>query len=410
MTKDVSVSNIMKTVSRVDPEPVVRKAIARAEIRIGVIGCGYRITDVLLRLLPLDRRLRVHAVYDPVLQAVAKARDTFSQDVVAYDSYQLLVRDPDVDWVFIGSWNCFHAEQAIAALDAGKNVFCEKPLATSLADCLAVREAVRRSGRTFVFGLVLRDSPHYQRIRQLLDDGEIGDLISFEFNETLNFSMGWGIFGNWRGQTANAGSHVLEKCCHDLDIANWMSESLPVRVACFGGRRIYTPQQRGWGNEILTELNKNAAHTASVEKLRSVDPFAADLLDHQVAILEYANGVRATFHSNVLAAPAERRLYLLGTRGGIRSDAYTKKIFLQRVGQDAEPVDVSTNATGPHAGADQPLAQHLLKTMFDGQAPAATIDDALHSAVVAFAIDEAVATGQVVDLRPTWRAAGIEIL
>ena len=93
-------------------------------------------------------------------------------DFQAVASEEALARHAEADWIFIGSWNAFHARQAIAALGAGKNVFCEKPLATTLEDCLAVQRAVRNSGCVFAFGLVLRYSPHYQKIRELVQNVE----------------------------------------------------------------------------------------------------------------------------------------------------------------------------------------------------------------------------------------------
>ena len=213
---------------------------SNSQVRIGVIGLGVRLRQVVGLLLAQDRRLRLHAICDPNPEAPKLAREQLGAEPKVYADYHELVKDPAINWVFVGSWNKDHAAHAIAALDAGKNVFCEKPLATSLDDCLAVRDAIERSGRTFCFGLVMRYSPHYQRVHELLAGGGIGKLVSFEFSEALEYFHGGFIFGNWRRRTENAGSHMLEKCCHDLDLANWMTGSLPVRVASFGGRNIYT--------------------------------------------------------------------------------------------------------------------------------------------------------------------------
>ena len=249
--------------------------------------------SVLKRLLPKIPRLAVKGVYDVDATAIEKLREAFgASNPRAYPSMESLVDDPEIDWVMIGTWNRFHAAPVIAALNAGKNVFCEKPLATTLADCVAVQNAVRRSKGIFAFGLVLRFSPHYQRIHQTLADGRIGELISFEFNETLRPGHGGYIFGNWRRRTEMAGSHILEKCCHDLDIANWMAGNVP-NCAAIGGKRIFTQENAGLGEQI----GLDAEGLGSVEwpDAHRVDPFSGDLdlMDHQVVILEYANGVAA---------------------------------------------------------------------------------------------------------------------
>jgi len=78
------------------------------------------------------------------------------------------------------------------------------------------------TGRLFNIGLTLRYSPHYRKIKQLLESGAVGDIISMEFNETLDFNHGGYIMGNWRRLREYAGTHLLEKCCHDIDLVNWM--------------------------------------------------------------------------------------------------------------------------------------------------------------------------------------------
>jgi predicted dehydrogenase len=378
--------------------------------KIGVVGCGARMRSVLKRLLPQDPRLVLHGVFDIDPQAIEQAREKFRPEGLrAYPSMESLVTDPEIDWVMVGTWNRHHAVPVIAALEAGKNVFCEKPLATTLADSMAVRKAVQRSKRVFAFGLVFRYSPHFQRIHKLLGDGRIGELISFEFNETLRPGHGGYIFGNWRRRTEVAGSHILEKCCHDLDVANWLTGSIPIRVASFGGKRIFTPENVGLGEQIGLDSEGRSVFVEWPDAHR-VDPFSgdADLLDHQVIILEYANGVRATFHSNCVAALPERRFYLLGTLGTLRADAYDGTISLLRNGRDTRSEDFSIGANPDgHGGGDSVLAAGLAATMLEGREPLAGIDEAVRSAAVALAIDEAQATGEVVDLRPYWEALSI---
>ena len=128
-------------------------------IRIGIIGCGGRIRDLLGKLFKITDRVKITALCDPAPDQTALYQKEFkAADAKIYSDYRELVKAPDVDWVVIGSWNCFHAEQSIAALNAGKDVFCEKPLATTLQDCLAIRDAWKKSGRLFSMGFTLRYS------------------------------------------------------------------------------------------------------------------------------------------------------------------------------------------------------------------------------------------------------------
>ena len=83
-----------------------------------------------------------------------------------------------------------HREQAVAARSTPAKTYSAKSRSASRDDCVAVAEAHARSGRQFVVGFVLRYAPLYRRIERLVRDGGIGNLVSLEFNETLEFNHG----------------------------------------------------------------------------------------------------------------------------------------------------------------------------------------------------------------------------
>ena len=380
-------------------------------LRIGIIGAGGHLRGVLRRVLDeAAGRTRVTVAHDPYPASLTALRDQLGYDFASAPSDEVVAQSPDVDWVFIGSWNCFHARQAIAALRAGKNVFCEKPLATNLNDCLAIRDAARETGRVFAFGLVLRYAPLYQKVRELVASGALGRIVSFEFNETLGFTHGGYIFGNWRRKSENAGSHLLEKCCHDLDLANWIVDSVPVTVASFGGRDFFVPANASHVDRLGPDAHGNPAYSGWADPQR-VAPFSegADIVDNQVAILTYTNGVRATFHTNCNSALPERRFHICGTEGTLRADAYTGRIEWRRIGHDTKPEEISLGDSGGHAGGDEFMARALVDCLFKGQAPLASVAEGLTSAVAAFAIDQALQENKVVDLRPLWQRCGISL-
>jgi len=370
------------------------------EPSLGIIGCGSRLRG----LLANEKRIRVAAVADPHPDSIAAARKAYGENLRVYDRYEDMVRDPGFDWVAVGSWNCFHREHAVAALQAGKNVFCEKPLATNLDDCLAIRDAVQQTGRSFSFGLVLRYSPFYRKIHDLLRSGRIGKLISFEFNEHINFFHGCYIMGGWRSLRKNAGTHLLEKCCHDMDIALWLADSLPARVASFGGLNFFKPENV---HRTVKDESGRDVHT-TWESVDLVNPFTSekDIVDNQVVILEYASGVRASFHANCSSGIPERRIMLIGSEGAIRADALTGGIELQRIGtsptMERYDVDIHGGHPGGHAGGDEVLMDSLYRSMKDGVEPLVGVDEGIKSAVVSFAIDETHDTGRIVDLAPFW--------
>ena len=377
-------------------------------ISVGLIGSGARLRVLVTAIQKqAPQSIRFAAVHDPDPISIEETQKVLGGGVRVCGTVEELINFLGVDWIFIGSWNCFHAQQAVAALLAGKHVFCEKPLATTLQDCVAVREALHKTDRTFALGLVLRYSKHYQTIYETLRSGLIGQIVSFEFNETLLFSHGSYIFGNWRRLRTNAGTHLLEKCCHDLDLANWLIDSLPVRGASFGGNRVFTPESAHLAGDIAARSNGH-----SIPKMfdpHGVDPFKSthDILDHQVAILEYANGVQATFHTNAHSALPERRMYINGTLGTLRADLIRGQVEICQMGRESEPVAIRTTSGDIHGDADDIMAAGLIRTMLEDEAPLASIEEGIRSAVTAFGLDEAADHGTVTDFRPLWRCAGV---
>ncbi len=384
-------------------------ASRKKSLGIGVIGCGVRSRMIVRGVLALGNEFRVEAICDPSPEARKIARKELNPSACVYRDYRDLVNDPKVDWVFVGSWNCFHHAHAVAAMKAGKHVFCEKPLATTLEDCLDMQRAHKRNGKIFCVGFTLRFSPHYRKIRELIADGSIGTIVSMEFNETLHFDHGGFIHGDWRRLRKNAGPHLLEKCCHDIDMAHWLVGSLPVRAASFGGRDFFVPRNRRMVEEVGPQPDGTRAFTWS--GYRSLNPFIArqDIVDNQVAILEFANRTRASFHTNCSTAIYERRVYICGSRGTLRADVINGRIELCRFGYPAKSQEVKVGVRGGHGGGDELLYAELAAAMRHGAAPVSTLEDGLKAAITCLAIDRAMETGKVVNIKPYWRKARVEI-
>jgi predicted dehydrogenase len=375
-------------------------------IRVGLIGAGERLRGLIthVRRRHPGASIRFAGLCDP-REGAAEALERVAGDSPrVHADYSSLVSDPEIDWVWVGSWNCFHCEHAVAAMRAGKHIFLEKPLATNLEDCLAIRKVQEETGRSVFFGFCLRYAPHYRRLHEIVSSGELGSIVSLEFNETLYFSHGGYIAGNWRRNTAHAGSHLLEKCCHDMDVANWLIGSRARRVASFGGRNFFVHENKIRQGEIGKSPEGSTPYMEWPDPGR-VNPFdgEGDIVDNQVAILEYANGVRATFHTNLNASLNERRMYILGTKGTLRSDAVAGKIEFMPIGYSGLRREEFTGETQGHSLADKGLVDELVPAMMDGHLPPTGIREGLEAAVTCFGIDEALDTGSVVDLTPLWK-------
>jgi len=378
------------------------------KIKIGAIGCGGMGLNIIKILLAVDERLQLVGVYDPDERSTKKTSEEIKPAPKIYDSYQELVANPEIDWVMIASWNSFHKEQTVAAFEAGKHIFCQKPLATNLDDCKAMYDAWKKSGKMFNIGFTLRYSPHYRKIKELLNEGFVGKIISMEFNETLDFNHGGYIHGDWRRLRKYAGTHLLEKCCHDIDLVNWMVESRASRTASFGGTDFFIPENEKHVERIGQNKDGVKAYV-TWGGLVAKNPFTSDkdIVDNQVAIIEYENKIRATFHTNCNAGIPERRMYILGTEGAIRADVLTGKIETKKIGFDTQIEDVSSGSSGGHGGGDHILVAELAESMLNGTAPAVGLKEGLEASVTSFAIDDALDFGKVIDVKPYWEKVGI---
>lgn len=370
---------------------------------IALIGSGNMGRAVAGAVAELSPDIHIKAVFDPDEYAIVQSRKTFGDEFIEAASYQEILERDDVDWVMIASYNRSHAEQTIAAFEAGKHVFCQKPLATNLDDCLAMRDAWHASGKQFVIGFNLRYSPHYRTIRTLIADGAIGDIISFEFNETLEFNHGGFIMGDWRRLQENAGSHLLEKCCHDIDLANWMTGARAQKVASFGGLNFFTPENESAMARVGKTLSGKQGYQTWRDG-RTINPFTADkdILDNQVVVIEYDNDVRATLHLNSNTAIPERRMYICGTTGTLRADLYQGIVETREIGFGKELIQHGGGAQSIHGGGDEILAKELIKAIKTETPASTTLEDGLNAAVTCFAIDEAQASGTIVDLGSLW--------
>jgi len=373
------------------------------KIKVAVISTGSRSVSVVKHLLEdSNRQVEIAAVYDPDKSEMAYAKGKWeSPETKECSSSAEAIAAPGVEWVMVFSPNATHKQYILEAFAAGKHVFSEKPLATSIQDCIEIYDAYRKSGLQFATGFVLRYSPVYRRVRELLDSGKFGKIISIDANENIAPSHGSYIMMNWRRHTALAGPHILEKCCHDLDLINWFVGSKVSRGASFGGKNFFLPENDGLrakypGKTFLGWRDPHAIET----------PFNDDndLMDNQTSIFEYRNQVRVQFQCTMSNAIPERRMYIACSEGTIEVELYSGTVRWKTLGVP-ELHEVCFKCDG-HGGGDEFIMKELFATMTTGVPPKCSGNEGLESAVLAMGLDTAAKTGQVFDYEPIWRKLG----
>lgn len=370
------------------------------KIKVAVIAAGGRSQGVVSGLLNDSKRnVEIAAIYDPDPAQIVKAKEKWQMpDAKECTSLDEAVNFPGVEWVMIFSPNVFHKEGCLAAFKAGKNVFCEKPMATSIEDCQEIFDAHQASGKLFATGFVLRYSPVYEKVKEVLSSGILGRLYAINANENIAPGHGGYIMCNWRRLKRFSGPHILEKCCHDLDLINWFCESLPSRVASFGNRTFFVPE-----NQPLMDKYGDSTFHFWDDPHRLPSPFTADkdILDNEVSIAEYRNGIMVSFQCTMANAIPERRMYFTCTEGTMKLDLYQSKLVYKRLG-DPCLYTINFGADG-HGGGDSSITKELYRSMCDGTLPKCSGDAGLESAVFALALDRSVEERSIIDLEPVWQ-------
>lgn len=198
---------------------------------------------------------------------------------------------------------------------------------------------------------------------------------------------------------------MLEKCCHDLDIYNMVTGSRPARVASFGGRRSFLPENAPASNEEAGIFHVKASVWEQTD-----DPFRSDgdIIDFQTAILEYESGANLAFHTNLNVPDEHRRFCVMGTHGMAEGDFV--RGFLKVTARDGRRLadhDYSVGATakGAHYGADAMMCADITRYLRgESDGLPVSILDAMEAGVAALALDQARKEGRVVDLAPVWAA------
>jgi len=161
--------------------------------------------------------------FDIAPQARRRAAQSYGIRVV--ETLGEVLEDRSVDLVYIATPNCTHAELAIAAMQAGKAVMCEKPMATTLADCERMVAVHRRTGCFLQIGFECRYSRLYARMKEILDSGEIGQLKNVFCTYVVPGVPPGDKSHSWRLSKEQSGGLYCEKLCHYVDLPRWWTGS-----------------------------------------------------------------------------------------------------------------------------------------------------------------------------------------
>jgi predicted dehydrogenase len=334
-------------------------------------------------------------------------------------------------------------------MERGMNVIVDKPLATSVWECDRIIAASRRTGRQVVVGHNLRYNEYMLALARLVRGGAIGKVQQVESAEILDLDHGGSYFNRWHSEFNKSAGLMNHKCCHQLDIINWILNDRPISVAASGDRTYYVPRpdlnagprcsQCAITGQCIHYCNIDNSYSGTrpedQQRLRRmyvdvehIDGYIRDacvfsdrhtINDHEVLNIRYAGGVLGVF-SLVAFAPREYSyFYFTGTEGrleysvvfepaapldaqrggaemGFFANEGKPQIRLLRKDGTIELVNVRTLHKGfGHGGADVKLVADVLKVPIEGVDPIqrATPEQARHAVAIADMAARSIAAG-----------------
>lgn len=407
------------------------------QITVAIAGLGSRGKDtyaVVQKKFP--EKMKIVAIADPIQEKVQMVAEEYNVPSEGwYKSAEEMLAQPKLaDVMLICTMDRQHYDHAMAALKLGYDILLEKPISPDLAECKKIAETANALGRKVVVCHVLRYTPFYQTVKNVIDSGKIGDLVGIQAIEQVGFWHQAHSFvrGNWRNSTETS-PMILQKSCHDMDILRWLagspckslssvgdlkefradrapegaaercldcklSEECPYSAATFYLSKI----KRGQTCWPVSTVLENATLETLTEALRT-GPYGRcvyycdnDVVDHQMVQMLMENGVIINFVMTAFTVGG-RDLRVFGTRGmieGNMDEGSVKIRVFQGTGfTEDETIDVFslTNDFSGHGGGDTRLLCDLLDIVAGekpGGSALTSIDQSVESHFIAMAAEK----------------------
>lgn len=269
-------------------------------LRIGIIGCGGIANGKHMPALKQVKEAAMVAFCDIVPERAEKAKADFGDDsAVVYLDYKELLKDDSIDVIHVCTPNISHAEISIAAMEAGKHVMCEKPMAKSTEEALAMIEASKRTGKKLTIGYQNRFRQDSQYLHQVCELEQLGEIYYAKAKAIRRRAVPtWGVFLD---EEAQGGGPLIDIGTHALDLTLWMMNN-------------YKPKYVVGNAYHKLSGRKNAANAWG-----PWDPEKFTVEDSAIGFITMENGativLEASWALNTLDV-GEAKTVLCGTEGG----------------------------------------------------------------------------------------------
>lgn len=352
-----------------------------------------------------------------------------------YTDFDELFEQPRLaDALLLCTGDRLHAAPARKAMEKGYHILLEKPMSTDPAECLALAEAAKGYDKTFILCFVLRYTEFFSSIKAVIDSGAIGAVNAILHLENIPLidqvhAFTRGVFS----ETASACPIIIGHCCHDLDIISWYAGAKCAKVASFGGLthfksenappgapercldgcaysgdcpyyapNYYLTEDTGWptstiGTDMSFEGRLEALTTGPYG--RCVYRCGNDVADNQTVIMEFENGVTATFALYPFAGANARTMKIMGTKGEIRANMAINEFELYSHQTGSRQLFKIKPSRYKYGGGDHGIMEYFTGSVHSGgQGGLTSMESSLQSHLIAFAAEKSRLEGVCVDI------------
>ncbi|WNM23581.1 Gfo/Idh/MocA family protein [Demequina capsici] len=273
------------------------------KLRIGIVGLGYIGTAKHLAGLSAHRdRAEVVAFCDLELDKAEAAKEKYGNaDAYVSTDYHQLLADDSIDVIHVCTWNVTHREITVAALEAGKHVMCEKPMAVTGEDARAMRDAAVKAGKKLSVGFQYRFRDDAEFMRKCADEGRFGEIYAARAHAVRRRGVPtWGVFTDKEKQ---GGGPLIDLGGHSIDLALWLMGNYDVE-------------------SVTGVVNYKLGDKPEGNMVAPWDPETYDVEDSAFGFVRFKNGaslfVEAAWALNIRES-REGAVTLFGTEGGCDS-------------------------------------------------------------------------------------------
>ena len=411
--------------------------------RVIVIGGGLRGRTYADIMLTMPEKFKVVGIAEPIEDRRRYFAETF--DIPAENCFEdwrpLLAKGKIADVAIIATMDRDHFEPSVEAINLGYHLLLEKPISPVPAESIRVAQLAEEKGVHVLVCHVLRFTPFFVRLKQLIDDGAIGDLQSIVHSEyvgNVHQSHSF-VRGNWC-DSEKSSPMILQKSCHDMDILQWLVGRECRYVQSFGSLSYFCekykpegaadrcidcsvrdncpynaielyPAEEGWFPCAATKKihpTKEDIDLALRESDYGRCVFSSDnnVVDHQVVNLEFEDGITVAF---TMAAfnKGGREMKIMGTKGEItaKMSETTMELYSFDTKETTEvPIldaQAGDNILNGHGGGDNGIVNALYE-LLSGTYHGNNICDAMRSAenhIIAYAAEESRKNHQTVNMK-----------